>query len=245
MAIVPLHDLLGWVISIRQKVLRRLHPVPAHSPAHAPVELILGLAGLGQEGLFNITTVSLMAELLALITDNQFEVIINGLPPVLIEPQIKVKELLDMVIRAVGPIGAKPVHVVQTRLLDPLVQIFTALAHAAEPTAEIFADRLDVLVLAIGPVDALASLFKEPARGYVMSEITVFSFHTDSTSEMVANSYAPCIMRVLTIGVFTNVVVQERFADVVAGGSRRRILAGVVFRLQILFNLVKIFSFVH
>jgi hypothetical protein len=220
MAIVPLHDLLGRVISIRQKVLWRLHPAPAHTPAHTPIELILGLAGLCQESLFNITTVSLMTQLLALITDDQFEIIINGLSPVLIEPQIKIKELLDMVIRTVGPIGAKPVHVVQTRLLYPLVQIFTAFAHAAEPTTEILADTLDVLVLAIGPINALASLFKEPARGDVMSEITVFSFHTDSTSEMVANSYAPCIMRVLTIGVFTNVVVQERFADVVAGGPR-------------------------
>ena len=150
-----------------------------------------------------------------------------------------------MVIRTVGPIGAKPVHVVQTRLLDPLVQIFTAFAHAAEPTAEIFANRLDVLVLAIGPVNAFASLFKETARGYVMSEITVFSFHTDSTPKMVADSYAPCVMRVLAIGIFTNVVVQKRFADVVAGRARRRILARVIFRLQVLLDLVKIFSFVH
>jgi hypothetical protein len=220
MAIVSLHDLLRWVISIRQKVLRRLHAAPAHTSAHAPVELILGLAGLGQEGLLNITTVCLVAQLLALITDNQFKIIINGLSPVLIEPQIKVKKLLDVVIGTIGSIGTKPVHVVQARLLDPLVQIFTAFAHAAEPTAEIFADRLDVLVLAIGPVNAFASLFKESARGYVMSEITVFSFHTDSTSKMVAYSYAPCVMRVLAIGVFTNVVVQKRFADVVAGRAR-------------------------
>lgn len=86
MAIVSLHDLLRWVISIRQKVLGWLHPAPAHTAAHAPVELILGLAGLGQEGLFDITAVGLMAQLLALITDNQFEIIINGLSPMLIEP---------------------------------------------------------------------------------------------------------------------------------------------------------------
>jgi len=198
------------------------------------------------ENFFNIADICLMPQLLALVAfyDPQYHWVIQiHFFPVVIEGLINREELLDMLVFALGSIGAEPIHIIHAGF-DEFMKFEALVPHHAETFRIILADTLDVLVCAVGPVGAAAIVIEKLAGPNIMAEVAVVTFIADAAPKMLAHPNPRLIVGEWAVCVLAEIIVEERLANIVASASGSIVLR-ILLPIDYFLYMVERFCFKH